>query len=251
MSVILVSNDDGVHSEGLHSLVEALRPLGDIVAVAPDREQSACSHSLTMHRPLRLRSAGKGFYAVDGTPTDCILLGVNRVLDGVLPDLVVSGINKGANLGDDISYSGTVSAAMEGALLGIPSFAISLNARRDFHFDSAAGFARYLAETLLNGSSESGFLLNVNVPNVRREEIRGVRITRQGKRVYTGAVVEKTDPRGEKYYWIGIDEPSFQRMQDSDIEAVLEEQCISITPLKMDLTDYDAIGRVKELGLRE
>ena len=251
MSVILVSNDDGVHSEGLHSLVEALRPLGDVVAVAPDREQSACSHSLTMHRPLRLRSVGKGFYAVDGTPTDCILLGVKRVLNGVSPDLVVSGINKGANLGDDISYSGTVSAAMEGALLGVPSFAISINARRDFHFETAAVFARHLATTLLNGSRESGFLLNVNVPNLVREEIRGVRITRQGKRVYTGAVVEKTDPRGEKYYWIGIDEPGFQRMQDSDIEAVLEEQCISITPLKMDLTDYDAIGRVKELGLWE
>jgi len=244
MSRILVSNDDGIHSEGLRALVDSLRCLGEVVAVAPDREQSGVSHSLTMHRPLRLRQMDAGFYAVDGTPTDCILLGVNRVFGGVVPDLVISGINKGGNLGDDIVYSGTVSAAMEGARLGIPSFAISLASRSDFRFEVAARFARRLAQRIVQRSCKGSLLLNVNVPNIGDEEIRGVRITRQGKRVYNGAVVEKIDPRGEKYYWIGGEEPGFQELVDSDIEAVLNGW-ISITPLKLDLTDYEAIERLR------
>lgn len=248
MSLILVSNDDGVHSEGLHALVEALRPLGQVVAVAPDREQSAASHSLTMHRPLRISQLGPGMYAVDGTPTDCILLGVNRILDGHLPDLVVSGINKGGNMGDDIAYSGTVSAAVEGARLGVPSVAISLVTRNDFRFDVAAGFALRLARGLLMKPPKGPTVLNVNVPNIPQEQIRGVRITRQGKRVYNGAFVEKTDPRGQKYYWIGAEEPGFLEMQDSDIEAVMEGW-ISITPLKLDLTDYSAMKRWREWGV--
>lgn len=244
MSRILVSNDDGIHSEGLRALVNSLSSLGEVVVVAPDREQSGVSHSLTMHRPLRLRRTDTGFYAVDGTPTDCILLGVNRIFRGIAPDLVISGINKGGNLGDDIVYSGTVSAAMEGARLGIPSFAISLASRSDFRFDVAARFARRLAERIVETSPKGPILLNVNVPNIGDDQIRGVRITRQGKRVYNGAVVEKTDPRGEKYYWIGGEEPGFEELVDSDIEAVLGGW-ISITPLKLDLTDYEAIDRLK------
>jgi len=243
MSLILVSNDDGIQSEGLHALVEALRVLGEVVVVAPDREQSAVSHSLTMHRPLRLREWKAGWHVVDGTPTDCILLGVNRVLLGRGPDLVVSGINKGGNLGDDLVYSGTVSAAMEGARLGIPSFAISVVARKDFRFEVAAEFASRLARWIVRNHPDPPPLLNVNVPNLGREEIRGVRITRQGKRVYNGAVVEKTDPRGQKYYWIGGEEPGFREMQDSDIEAVMGGW-ISITPLKLDMTDHEAMASV-------
>ena len=179
-------------------MVDACQSLGEVVVVAPDREQSASSHSLTMHRPLRLREVKRGLYAVDGTPTDCILLGVNRVLKGRRPDLVVSGINKGGNLGDDIVYSGTVSAAMEGARLCIPAFAISVAARKDFRFDVAAEFSRRLAQWIMGERPQPPPLLNVNVPNVGREGIRGVRVTRQGKRVYNGVVVEKTDPRGQR-----------------------------------------------------
>jgi 5'-nucleotidase len=188
---------------------------------------------------------GPGLYAVDGTPTDCILLGVNSLLKESPPDLVVSGINKGGNLGDDIAYSGTVSAAMEGARLGIPSFAISLASRCEYQFEAAAEFAIRLSRWILNWAPDGPFLLNVNVPNVVRKEIRGVRITRQGKCIYNGAVVEKTDPRGEKYYWIGGEEPAFRPTQDSDIEAVTKGW-ISVTPLKMDLTDFEAVERLRE-----
>jgi 5'-nucleotidase len=250
MGLILVSNDDGIHSEGLHALVDALQHVGEVVVVAPDREQSAVSHSLTMHRPLRIRKLAKNRYAVDGTPTDCILLGVYRVLQGRWPDLVFSGINKGGNLGDDISYSGTVSAAMEGARLGIPSVAVSLVSRSQFRFKTAAHFARGLAERLLKRPPEGPVLLNVNVPNLPLEDVRGVRLTRQGKRVYNGSVVEKVDPRGEKYYWIGGEEPGFRNVKDSDIQAVLEGW-ISVTPLRLDLTDEEAMGRWKEWGMQE
>ncbi len=244
MTRILVSNDDGIHSEGLHALVEALRCVADVVAVAPDREQSAASHSLTMHRPLRLRLVNQGMYSVDGTPADCILLGINQLFQGQYPDLVVCGINKGGNLGDDIMYSGTVSAAMEGARHAIPSFAISLASRSGFRFATAAEFARRLAEWIIQIPLARPPLLNVNVPNLLPEEIRGVRVTRQGERVYNGVVVEKTDPRGEKYYWIGGEEPGFREVEGSDIQAVLEGW-ISITPLKLDMTHYEAMDWLK------
>jgi 5'-nucleotidase len=250
MSLILVSNDDGIHSEGLQVLAEALHCLGEVVVVAPDREQSATSHSLTMHRPLRISRVGDGMHSVDGTPTDCIVLAVNRILGKKLPDLVISGINKGPNLGDDIVYSGTVSAAMEGARLGVPSVAVSLATRNDFRFDVAADFAVRLAEQVLQTHLKDPVVLNVNVPNIPKESIRGVRVTRQGKRVYDGAVVEKTDPRGRKYYWIGGQEPGFVEMKDSDIEAVLDGW-ISITPLRLDLTDDESIGKWHAWGLPE
>ena len=149
MKLILLCNDDGVQSDGLRALADTLSELGEVVAVAPDREQSSCSHALTMHRPLRLREVSPGFFSVDGTPTDCILLAMHRVLEGRRPDLVISGINKGGNLGDDILYSGTVSAAMEGARMGIPSFAVSLVARKDFRFQAACEFSRDLARRIL------------------------------------------------------------------------------------------------------
>ncbi len=250
MSLILVCNDDGIHSEGLRALAEALRPLGEVVAVAPDREQSASSHALTMHRPLRLKQVAPGFFSVDGTPTDCILLAMHRVLRGRRPDLVISGINKGANLGDDILYSGTVSAAMEGARMGIPSFAVSVVARKDFRFQAACLFSRKLASRILQSGQSSCLLLNVNVPNCTPEEIRGVRVTRQGKRLYNGAVVEKTDPRGQDYYWIGGEEPGYEELRDSDIEAVLEGW-ISVTPLRLDLTDEESMVRLREECLVE
>ena len=238
--VILVSNDDGIHSPGIHILADALRSIGDVYIIAPDRERTAASHALTLHKPLRLEKLGDKIYSVNGTPTDCVNLGVNGLLHKK-PDIVVSGINKGGNLGDDVTYSGTVSAAFEGTLLGIPSFAVSQVADSDYKFETAAKFALYLTSLIKEQSLPPGVLLNVNVPNLDMAEIQGVKITRQGKRIYDQtAVVEKVDPRGKKYYWIGGGRLSWENMEDSDFSAI-EEGMISITPLRLDLTEYNAI----------
>src|SRR5262245_17089399 len=196
--LILVSNDDGIHSEGITVLAAALARVGEIVVVAPDRERSAVSHSLTLHRPLRVEQLGPGRYAVDGTPTDCVNLAVNGIL-GRRPTLIVSGINKGANLGDDVTYSGTVSAAMEGTLLGLPAMAVSLVGRAEFRFENAARFATRLAAWVVERGLPADTLLNVNVPTpVDGQPVRGFALTRMGRRRYGDAIVEKTDPRGKK-----------------------------------------------------
>ena len=244
--LILVSNDDGVHSAGIATLAEALRDLGQVVVVAPDRERSAVSHSLTLHRPLRVEEIGPGRYAVDGTPTDCVNLGVNGILPR-RPALVVSGINKGANLGDDVTYSGTVSAAMEGTLLGLPAFAISLLGRGDFHFDAAARFARRLAAWVLERGLPPDTLLNVNVPApLDGEPIRGFALTRMGRRRYGDAIIEKVDPRGKKYYWIGGDELAFEEAEGTDFHAV-SHGLISVTPIHLDLTNYKSFDALRAL----
>jgi len=235
--VILVSNDDGVRSEGLHALAHALAPLGVVYVVAPDRERSASSHSLTLTHPLRVERVGERVYAVDGTPTDCVNLAVNGILRGRKIVLVASGINKGANMGDDITYSGTVSAAFEGTILGIPSMAVSVASKNDFRFDVAARFAASVARKILRRGLPKDTLLNINVPNTDEAQIRGVRVTRQGKRIYGDAIVEKRDPRGRKYYWIGGDASRSEDVPGSDLEAV-EKGYISVTPLHLDLTDY-------------
>ena len=233
---ILVSNDDGIHSEGIKALARALKRVGEVFIVAPDRERSAASHSLTLHRPLRVEKIGPNAYAIDGTPTDCINLAVNGILKK-RPDLVVSGINKGGNLGDDVTYSGTVSAAMEGTLLGIPSFAISLVSisRENFDFKNAARFAARLARFILKNRLPKDTLLNINVPDV--DEIKGYRITKQGKRLYGDAIVEKVDPRGKKYYWIGGDILKWEGGEDTDFKAITNN-FISITPVHLDMTNY-------------
>ena len=233
---ILISNDDGIHSEGIKALARALRRVGEVYVVAPDRERSAASHSLTLNRPLRVELYGTNVYAVDGTPTDCINIAVNGILKK-RPNLVVSGINKGGNLGDDITYSGTVSAAMEGTLLGIPSIAISLVSRDNFDFKMAAKFAARLARFILKNGLPKDTLLNVNVPE--GGDIKGYRVTKQGKRFYGDAVVEKVDPRGKKYYWIGGDVLKWEGGQDTDFQAVAD-QFISITPVHLDLTNHSS-----------
>jgi len=243
--VILVTNDDGVRSEGIGALKEALKELGTVYIVAPDRERSAASHSLTLSHPLRVEKHGPRVYSVDGTPTDCVNLGVNGILRGKKIDLLVSGINKGANLGDDITYSGTVSAAMEGTLLGIPSVAVSLVTRSRFRFDVASEFALAVARKVMRKGLPGDTLLNVNVPNVGREEIRGVRATRMGKRVYGDLIVEKRDPRGRKYYWIGGDHIRSEDVPGSDLEAI-EGNCVSITPIHLDLTNYAALRALRK-----
>ena len=245
--IILVSNDDGIRSEGLQALTCAVEPLGEVYVVAPDREQSTVSHSLTLHRPLRVEEIAPRQYAVDGTPTDCVNLAVSGILPA-RPGLVLSGINKGANLGDDITYSGTVSAAMEGTLLGIPSLAISLVARELFDFTAAAAFAARLAEQVLAHPLPANTLLNVNVPAIPRRQMTGFRITRQGKRRYGEAFVEKIDPRGKKYYWIGGDELGFVEEPGTDFAAV-QSGAISITPIHLDLTHYPSFEALKQLTM--
>lgn len=243
--VILVSNDDGVRSEGIVALADALKPLGTVYVVAPDRERSAASHSLTLSHPLRVEKLGPRVWSVDGTPTDCVNLGVNGILRGKRIALLVSGINKGANLGDDITYSGTVSAAIEGTLLGIPSIAVSLVTRSRFRFDVAAHFSLEVAKKALRKGLPGDTLLNVNVPNAPREEIRGVRVTRQGKRIYGDLIVEKRDPRGRKYYWIGGDHLRSEEIPGSDLEAI-EANFVSITPIHLDLTNYAALRALRK-----
>jgi 5'-nucleotidase len=247
--LILVSNDDGVNAPGLRALVEGLTPLGRVVVVAPDRERSGIAHSLTLHRPLRLTKVANDWYSSDGTPTDCVHLGVHSVL-GEKPDLLVSGINAGPNLGDDVTYSGTVGVAFEGALLGVPSLAVSLAAREGFNFAPAAAVAHRVAKAALENGMKERTFLNINVPNVESEEELGpMRITNQGRRIFGSGIVKKTDPRGGEYFWIGGSELGFvDGDEDSDINAVSSGD-ISITPLHTDLTAPGLGEELKGWGL--
>jgi 5'-nucleotidase len=243
--IILVSNDDGVQSEGITALAEAMNSIGTVYIVAPDRERSASSHSLTLTHPLRIEKLGPRKYSLDGTPTDCVNLGVNSILKGKKVSVLVSGINKGANLGDDITYSGTVAAAMEGTILGIPSIAFSVVTRSKFRFDVASQFAVTVVNKVLERGLPDDTLLNVNVPNLPKEKISGVRITRMGKRLYGDVIIEKKDPRGRKYYWIGGDYLTTEEVPGSDLEAI-EDNCISITPVHLDLTNYSALRTLRK-----
>lgn len=238
MPRILVTNDDGIFSEGIKLLAEALAEVGDVTVVAPDREQSASGHALTLTRPLRLQKVEDRRFAVDGTPTDCVNLGVLSVLQDQAPDFVASGINFGMNLGDDVTYSGTVSAGFEGTLLGIPSVAFSQEIAEGFSFRPAALFARDLFKVLIEERENlpKDLLLNVNVP---AGPIQGISFTRLGRRVYKQSIVEKLDPRGRKYYWIhGV--PQWDKATGTDYEAVASGR-ISITPLHLDLTYYPGL----------
>ena len=240
---ILVSNDDGIASQGLTALRDALASLDDVWVVAPDRDQSAVSHSLTLHRPLRITQHDARTFTVDGTPTDCVNLAINSIL-GDRPRLVVSGINRGANMGEDVTYSGTVSAAMEGTLLGVPAIAVSLVGRDPLDYGPAAAFTCQLAAAVLRDHLPPDTLLNVNVPAVPLGEIKGYALTRQGKRSYSNAIVENVDPRGKKYYWIGGEESDFVDAEGTDFSAV-HRGLISVTPLHLDLTNYASL---RELG---
>jgi len=229
-------------------LARALQEIGDVFVVAPDRERTAVAHSITLHRPLRVEKIRKNAYAVDGTPADCVHLGLSFFLPE-RPHLVVSGINKGGNLGDDVTYSGTVSAAFEGTLLGIPSFAISLVSRSHFKFHPAARFAVRLARQVAKKGLPGNTLLNVNVPNVTEKEIKSYKITRQRQWTHDGGgAVVKVDPRGRKYYWIGEGPLSFDQKGDTDFKAV-SDSYISITPLHLDLTNYASIRQLKKWKL--
>ncbi|MBI4476253.1 MAG: 5'/3'-nucleotidase SurE [Acidobacteria bacterium] len=241
---ILVTNDDGVRSEGIKALASALAPLGEVTIVAPVKEASAIGHALTLHQPLRLESLGERIYAVDGTPTDCVNLAVAVIYRG-LPDLVVSGINKGFNLGDDITYSGTVSGALEGALLGIPALAVSTHSRGRYDFSQSAAISVTFAELLLRKGIPPRTFLNVNVP---RTKAKGTRVTVQAKRNHITKIDERHDPRGRPYYWVEEAQDEWEPHDRSDYQAI-RDGYVSVTPLQPDMTAHFALERLEELSV--
>jgi len=243
MRRILVTNDDGYRSEGLIALADALRALGDVTIVAPMTEASAIGHALTLRQPLRLEHMSDKLFAVDGTPTDCVNIAVTQVFRG-LPDLVVSGINKGWNLGDDVTYSGTVSGALEAALLGVPAIAVSLRFSRSFDFSHAARAAAALAESLFDAPLPSRTFLNINVP---KGEPKGYRVTVQAKRNHITSVAARHDPKGRPYYWIEEGQDEWHPHDRSDYQAV-QDGYVSVTPLHPDLTAYQALTAVERLS---
>ncbi|MDX9975632.1 MAG: 5'/3'-nucleotidase SurE [FCB group bacterium] len=245
--LILVTNDDGIYAPGIALLAAALEDVGEIWVYAPDRQQSAVGHGVSLHRPLRVTELKDRWFMVDGTPADCVMLAVRDLLYA-RPDLVVSGINPGANLGDDVTYSGTVAGAYEGMLLGIKSVAVSDVRYKPAHVETAARYAARLAEKLLAEGLPRNTMLNVNVPDVPYEELKGVAVTRMGRRDYQDVIVKRMDPRGGAYYWIGGAEPSHEMEEGTDFEAIAEGK-VSITPLHRDLTNYGAIQALKDYGL--
>ena len=238
---ILITNDDGIYAPGIKALAEALSRVADVAVVAPDRERSAVSHALTLHHPLRAIQLAPNRYSVDGTPTDCVNLGIHSLLD-FRPDLVVSGINRGANLGDDVTYSGTVAAALEATLMGIPAFAVSLVTLDDAaDYSQAACFAAKLAALVVRNGLPRDTFLNVNVPSGGNPSALPPLVTSQGKRCYEGSIVDKVDPRGRSYYWIGTADLAFHDSEGSDFAAVKRGH-ISITPLHLDMTNHQSIS---------
>ena len=240
---ILISNDDGYFAPGITLLAERLAALGEVTVVAPERDRSGASNSLTLDRPLTVRRASNGFYFVNGTPTDCVHLAVTGLLD-FLPDIVVSGINLGANMGDDTIYSGTVAAATEGFQLGIPSLAVSLASKSGRHFETAAGVAVAIVARFSRAPIAQPVLLNVNVPSVSREELAGEEVTRLGKRHKAEPVVKVQTPRGETAYWIGPAGTAQDAGPGTDFHAIAN-RCVSVTPLQMDLTFRAQLELVK------
>lgn len=245
---LLCTNDDGIHAEGLSVLVEASRSLGDVFVVAPDRQQSASSHSLTVHRPLRVTQTDDTAYAIDGTPTDCVLIAVRDLLPEK-PHFVLSGINHGSNMGEDVLYSGTVAAAMEGTILGIPSVAISFASRVTDGIEAYGPLVEDLLASLLGREDfpEETFF-NVNLPDLPASAVKGARVTSLGRRVYSGSLTRRQDPYGDEYFWIGGGQSHWRGREDSDFRAV-EAGYISVTPLHLDLTNFRLMEEVRSWRL--
>ena len=241
---ILLSNDDGYFAPGLACLAEALSAIAEIIVVAPERDRSGASNSLTLDRPLHLHKAHNGFYYVNGTPTDCVHLAVTGMLD-TLPDMVVSGINAGANMGDDTIYSGTVAAATEGFLLGIPSLAVSLNSASSENFLTAARVAADMVQRFKDNKFHEPVLLNINVPDISYEELKGMEVTRLGRRHKAEAVVKSLTPRGETVYWVGAAGPAQDAGEGTDFFSIQHDR-VSLTPLQIDLTRYGQMNTVKD-----
>ncbi|MEL7293201.1 MAG: 5'/3'-nucleotidase SurE [Pseudomonadota bacterium] len=235
---ILISNDDGVHAEGIHCLADALRDLAQVTIVAPDRNRSGASNSLTLEQPLRVNQIAPQVYSVQGTPTDCVHFALNELMKDDLPDLVLTGVNHGANLGDDVLYSGTVAAAMEGHFLGVQAIAFSLVGKH--HFATAAAIARQLVEQHAVNPIPTNRLLNVNVPDVTLAELKGTRVTRLGARHHAEAMIKQQDPRGHDIYWLGPPGKEQDAGEGTDFYAI-EQGFVSVTPLQVDLTAHESI----------
>jgi 5'-nucleotidase len=240
---ILISNDDGYFAPGLICLAEHLAKIADVVVVAPERDRSGASNSLTLDRPLKLSRASNGFYYVNGTPTDCVHLAVTGMLDHE-PDMVVSGINAGANTGDDTIYSGTVAAATEGFLLGIPSIAVSLVGKKHMHFETAAKIAVELVQRFAKQKHTHPWLLNVNVPDISYDQLQGIEVTRLGKRHKAEPVVKVSNPHGETVYWVGAAGKAQDAGEGTDFHAITQQR-VSLTPLQIDLTQYSQLDAVR------
>jgi 5'-nucleotidase len=246
---ILISNDDGYFAPGLAALAQSLSAVAEVTVVAPERDRSGSSKSLTLDRPLTLRRAPSGFSYVNGTPTDCVHLAVTGLIDFV-PDMIVSGINDGANMGDDTIYSGTVAAATEGFLLGIPSMAISLAGGHGAHFATAAHYACRLVERFRDGAPASNVLLNVNVPDLPLAQVEGMEVTRLGKRHKAEPVVRASTPRGDTVYWVGAAGAAQDAGEGTDFHAIANRR-VSVTPLQMDLTHFAQLGAVRDWLARD
>jgi 5'-nucleotidase len=245
MTRILLTNDDGIQSHGLSKLEEALKEVGDVYVVAPASEMSGASHSLTLARPLRIRKIDDRHWTVDGTPTDCVTLALNKILPpDDLPDICASGINHGGNLGDDATYSGTVAGALEATILGVPGLAFSLVAREGYDFTEAARFAVLAVQKVLSEGLPEGTLLNINIP---AKEIKGVKVTRQGIKNARPVITEHIDPRGKPYFWIGEEYFNNSAAVGTDYNAI-DQGYISVTPLKSDMTDHRALTAIESWG---
>jgi 5'-nucleotidase len=250
---ILVTNDDGIDAVGIKTLVDSLKPFGNIYVVAPDSEKSAVGHGITMHQPLRVKqmdSFGSGIkaWSISGTPSDCVKIGVEHLL-GERPDMLVSGINNGGNLGTDVLYSGTVSAAVEGALHRIPSIALSLAGKGPLRYDVASHYVPGLVKEILGHGELSKSLLNINIPSVEVEEVRGIKITELGVQRYKNSFVKREDPMGRDYYWMSGTPEQLENREESDVIAIANNH-ISVTPLQFDLTNYGLLGKNINLGFR-
>lgn len=252
MPYILITNDDGIDSPGLLALKQALVPLGDVVVLAPAHSWSAAGHTKTMHKPMRVTrgtlSDGSEALVTTGSPSDCVALALLGILDR-RPDLVVSGVNKGPNMGEDVTYSGTVAAALEAVVSGIPAIAASVDGWAGWDFEPAGRVVAQVAREVLTRGLPAGTLLNVNVPSTPYDQITGTLVTRLGRRVYKDVLIERKDPRGESYYWIGGDPPDGEPLDGTDFWAV-KHGYVSVTPLKLDITDYALMSTLHEWNLQ-
>jgi 5'-nucleotidase len=240
---ILLSNDDGIYARGIHALADMLKDLAEIVMVAPDRNRSGASNSLTLEQPLRINQVAANMYSVQGTPTDCVHFALNELLKGSLPDLVLSGVNHGANLGDDVLYSGTVAAAMEGHFLGVQSVAFSLAGEQ--HFETAAKIARQLVLQHVQSPIPVNRLLNVNIPDIPFDSLSGVKITRLGARHHAETMIKQKDPRGHDVFWLGPPGKEQDAGEGTDFNAI-DQAYVSITPLQVDLTAHESLNVMKD-----
>jgi len=246
---ILLSNDDGIYSEGIQALKEHLNSIAEVIVIAPDRERSTISHAMTLRKPLKVKevkSKGKLWgFSINGTPADCIIVGLLEIMKDEKPDLIVSGINHGPNLGNDIIYSGTVGAAMEGAMRNIPSLAVSIDDYKQFKFNSAARFTKEIISNLIKHNLPKNLLLNINFPNIEYEELEGIKITRHGRRAYQDELNKINDPCGRVHYWLGGELKKGEVEQDTDFGAVYNRK-VSITPISLDLSDYSIMPEMKK-----